>query len=519
MNRVTQELRFWELLYHLVNKEGMRLVHLSKNRDEAWIEDDRQEPYQIIRVVLRDLDWAREFREEVEKAEKRAKEVRRHLGLRQANVVNLIVSLYEPVDSWESEADRPLPFTAGGKKQLRTILMTEGNKEEIMFPMATEWALNETPSFVPLHTAEESEGLLRTLRNEVRRAADKRTEDERNLFLYGKPVLTFILLFSIVGMYMLVEQEGSTTDIRTLIDFGAKFNPLILEGEWWRFFSAMFLHIGFLHLIMNSLALFYLGGAVERIYGTVRFFLIYFIAGLSGSVASFAFNEQVSAGASGAIFGCFGALLYFGVQHRRLFFRTMGMSVLVILGINLTLGFVVPMIDNGAHIGGLVGGFLASAAVNLPRTPFRPARRLFAFAVTAAGIAGLLFYGYSKPQDGTGYLAYAQIGQEYYQEEDYQEARRYLTLAAEGGAETPEVWFLLGNTYAMEGEYEEAGDYYYAALDLDEGFGPAHYNLALVYLEKGDLDTARDSAERAIELEPDNDQFRELTEEIERRMD
>ncbi|PYZ98625.1 rhomboid family intramembrane serine protease [Alteribacter lacisalsi] len=517
MNPITQELRFWELLYHLVNKEGMRLVHLSKNRDEAWIEDDRKEPYQIIRVVLRDLDWGREFREEVEKAKQRADDVRKKLSLRQANVVNLIVSLYEPVDSWALDGDRPLPLTAGGKKQLRTILITEGSKEEVMFPLATEWSLRETPDFIPLQQVEDPETLIRSLRNQVRKESDRRTEDERNLFLYGRPVFTFLLLFSIVGMYMLVEQEGSSTDIRTLIDFGAKFNPLIHDGEWWRFFSAMFLHIGFLHLFMNSLALFYLGGAVERIYGTLRFIFIYFMAGLTGSAASFAFNEQVSAGASGAIFGCFGALLYFGVKHRRLFFRTMGMSVLVILGINLTLGFLVPMIDNGAHIGGLVGGFFASAIVNLPQSPFRAPRRAAALLLTAAGLGSLLVYGYTKPQDGSGYLAYAQIGQEYYQEEEYTEARRYLTLAAEGGAESKEVWFLLGNTYAMEEQYDEAGQYFETALDLDEEFAPAHYNLALVFMEKGDLDAAEMSVTRALEIEPDNSQFQELAQEIERR--
>ena len=157
---------------------------------------------------------------------------------------------------------------------------------------------------------------------------ERRQEEERSLFLYGKPLATYSLLFCIAVMFILLERNGGSTSIVTLIEYGAKFNPLIIEGQYWRFFSAMFLHIGFLHLAMNSFALLYLGGDVERMYGTVRFGIIYLIAGLFGSVSSFAFNEQIAAGASGAIFGCFGALLYFGLVHKRLFLRTMGRNVI-----------------------------------------------------------------------------------------------------------------------------------------------------------------------------------------------
>ncbi|MBM7097339.1 rhomboid family intramembrane serine protease [Bacillus sp. H-16] len=517
MSLLTQQLRFWELLYHLVNKEGMRVVHLSKSDREAWLEDDRKEPYQIIRICRKDLDWSRELRSDIKETEQKAKQVRKKLGLRQANVISLIVSTYPPVDSWEELTDRPLPLTAGGKQQMRTILLTEDTLQTVMFPLATEWKLKEMPDFLPPGMIEEEDEMVRMLRRQVKKAEDKRIEDERSLFLYGKPVFTFLLLAAILGMFALVEREGSSTDIRTLIKFGAKFNPLIHDGEWWRFFSAMFLHIGFLHLFMNSLALFYLGGAVERIFGTGRFIIIYAVAGLSGSVASFAFNEQVSAGASGAIFGCFGALLYFGLKHKRLFFRTMGMNVIVILIINLSLGFLVPMIDNGAHIGGLVGGFFASAIVNLPRSSFNTGRRLAALGITVIGIFALMVYGYTKPSDGSGSLAYAQIGQEYFQEEEYDEARRYLTLAVEGGVQMKEVYFLLGNTYAMEDQLDEAEPYFKKAIELDQDFAPAHYNLALVYYQTGKIEVAKDSVERAVSLDPDNSQFRELQEEIERR--
>lgn len=92
--------------------------------------------------------------------------------------------------------------------------------------------------------------------------------------------MTYILLAVNILLFMFVESQGSTTSVSTLIEFGAKYNPAIMEGEWWRIGSSMFLHIGLLHLLMNMLALYYIGIAVERIYGTWRFSVIYLLAGI-----------------------------------------------------------------------------------------------------------------------------------------------------------------------------------------------------------------------------------------------
>src|SRR5690625_3009511 len=109
----------------------------------------------------------------------------------------------------------------------------------------------------------------------------------------------------------------------------------------------MFLYIGFLHLFMKLLAIYYLGTTVEKIYGSVRFILIYFLAGIGGGLTSFAFSMSVSAGASGAIFGLFGALLFFGVIHKKIFFQTMGRGIITIVVLNIIFGFTVSQIDIG----------------------------------------------------------------------------------------------------------------------------------------------------------------------------
>src|SRR5699024_11759336 len=203
----------------------------------------------------------------------------------------------------------------------------------------------ETADNFALPSEWEAEQFVETYKQSLVKMEQDEKEEVKRVFSFGKPRLTFVLITVNVLLFMLLEGSGSSTNIEHLIEFGAKYNPAIIDGEWWRIISSMFLHIGMLHLMMNMLALYYLGTAVERIYGSWRFFIIYMLAGIGGSLASFAFTINVSAGASGAIFGLFGALLFFGLIHKKLFFQTMGKSLLFLIGFNIVFGFIVPQID------------------------------------------------------------------------------------------------------------------------------------------------------------------------------
>src|SRR5690625_3443683 len=123
-------------------------------------------------------------------------------------------------------------------------------------------------------------------------------------------------------MFILLEYSGGSTNLGNLIQFGAKFNPAIINGEWWRIITSMFLHIGMIHLFMNMFALYYLGVVVERIYGSWRFFVIYFLAGIGGGLTSFAFSFNISSVDSGVFFVVFCSLLFFGTLHKKFFFQS-----------------------------------------------------------------------------------------------------------------------------------------------------------------------------------------------------
>jgi rhomboid protease GluP len=151
-------------------------------------------------------------------------------------------------------------------------------------------------------------------------------------------------------------------DLMALIRSGS-IDPFIVEtGEWWRLVTAMFLHIGLLHLLFNSWALYQLGGLFELMFGARRFLTIYFVSGIVASLASVLFTRSIAAGASGAIFGILGALI---VAIRRSprwrhesWTRGLVQQLLFWAALNVFLGFTVPGIDNAAHIGGMITGMI-----------------------------------------------------------------------------------------------------------------------------------------------------------------
>jgi len=184
--------------------------------------------------------------------------------------------------------------------------------------------------------------------------------------------LTYSIIAVNMVLYMLsafFSQDIVDMDMQTLVDMGALYGPLVvLKGEWWRLFTAMFLHGGMTHILMNMFSLYLIGRGVEVYFEKKAYVSIYLFSGLIGGLASLYMHpNSVGIGASGAIFGVFGALAGFFLAHRdkiashsKAFMKDFA----VVLGINLILGLSIPSIDVSAHIGGLVigliGGFVIS---------------------------------------------------------------------------------------------------------------------------------------------------------------
>lgn len=174
-----------------------------------------------------------------------------------------------------------------------------------------------------------------------------------------RPLWTYIFLALNGLVFVAMTAAGGSEQLVVLVLFGAKVNPLIVAGQYWRLLTANFIHIGLLHLIFNSYALFVFGADVEGRFGRARFVVLYLLCGLSGSVLSFLGNDALSAGASGAIFGLVGAIIVYYFTYRQEFGRTgrrQLMNLILVAAYNLIWGLLGVGIDNWGHIGGLLGG-------------------------------------------------------------------------------------------------------------------------------------------------------------------
>lgn len=189
------------------------------------------------------------------------------------------------------------------------------------------------------------------------------TETWRN-----KPLVTDLLIAINVVVFIAMVLAGGPTKPQVLVTFGAKINQLISVGQWWRLVTPMFLHLGVQHIVLNMVTLYFLGVATEPLFGHWRFLLIYLGSGVAGNVASYFFTPAVSAGASTAIFGLFGAYLMLGVAFREQpGIRQTARTFLTLVLLNVVFDMFGSGIDLAGHLGGLIGGFLLAYVLAAPR--------------------------------------------------------------------------------------------------------------------------------------------------------
>ncbi|AOT68800.1 rhomboid family intramembrane serine protease [Geosporobacter ferrireducens] len=277
--------------------------------------------------------------------------------------------------------------------------------------------------------------------------------------------LTFVLIAINLLYWLYMEMTGSTTDIYHLIEYGAKYNPLIANGEYYRLISSMFIHIGLPHLLLNTYALNVLGKDVELIYGSSKFLMIYLISGIFGSLGSFLFSNALSAGASGAIFGLMGAYLYFGVRKPAIFSARYGMNLVTLLIINIVFGLTNANIDNYAHIGGLIGGFLACWAFGFHKERLFTLKRILLQLMLINIMILCLFIGVRIHQNTSEYHLHK--GVQYLRQNNYPRARQQFEAGLSTNPNAAEFYFYLAFIAYNEGDPEGAAAYLEKTLELN----------------------------------------------------
>lgn len=303
-----------------------------------------------------------------------------------------------------------------------------------------------------------------------------------------RPLLTYGLIAANVAVYgILMVLAGFNTDTygSLLMTYGAKVNGQIIAGQPWRLVSSMFFHGGLVHLLINCFSLRAVGSIVETLYGRRWFLAIYGVSGLAGSLASFCFSPYPAVGASGAIFGLLGALLYLGVLDPQFIKKGFGADILGMAVLNLAYGFTASGIDNFAHMGGLAGGFLMTGVLMKAVARIRINTKVLSAAALLTLLCGTAWYGWHKPLNLE--QSYIATLMEMEAERDWEAMQVYgigrLGDLSPDSAARGDILYYVARSAAVQGDYAVAERYASELAQVEPGFG--NYLLALVSFDQG----------------------------------
>jgi len=237
-------------------------------------------------------------------------------------------------------------------------------------------------------------------------------EDFRLTISGSRAYVTMLLVLINVAIWLMMELFSDPGNPQTLIRYGAKVNPLIWEGEFWRLLTPAFLHVTLMHLLSNCIILYFLGSILEALIGRWRLLIIYLFSGITGNLLSLKFSPFISLGASSAVFGILGAAIIYGIIYRKLvprnFYRIVIICLVPFLIYNFIVGYIHGRIDNYAHIGGLLGGVFISYLLGV-EFPHKISRKPGWGNAIALTIAFSLLYMYCMQAYPRAYAVYYSI--------------------------------------------------------------------------------------------------------------
>lgn len=342
-----KDLLIMKLLHYFITNQNYSPIIIKGVEDEIWLENKNNE-YSIIRIVTRHMHNNEQFKYDLLKTKHITKQIKRKLLDFSMNMLSIYTDV-QYVDDIEDSKD---------KKFINTIVQ---NEEDLINNEIISKAYKNIKD--NMNFTEEDFELVGKITRDISEKNIKEAEKREKFMKSKKPILTyFLIIINLIVFALMYVYGNGSEDLDTLIKFGANYTPLVKSGEYYRIITSAFLHIGAMHLIFNMYALYVAGSQIEYIYGKVKYIFIYLISAIMGSLFTIALSGDnvVSAGASGAIFGLFGSLLYFGYNYRGYMGNALISQIVPVVILNLFIGFSNPNIGNAAHIGGLIGGYLIS---------------------------------------------------------------------------------------------------------------------------------------------------------------
>ncbi|WP_088809924.1 MULTISPECIES: rhomboid family intramembrane serine protease [Listeria] len=485
---------FWLLTNYFLGQENYRLIHLHEEKQELWLDNPNKKDRPVIRIQMRELGWASVVERDVTHVFNVAENLRKQMGRLKLSLVNIYISPFEPV------GDKPVfeKIITGknDKISLQNFLISTEHTEQKLRELENELGIQQGTFSVE---GEMTEARVALERQTVINYITKKVTEEQQTARKEKPYITYTFIAMQIAYFLWVFFKDMSLSTFTLVEYGAKFNPLIYQGEWWRLITPIFLHTGLMHIAANCLMLYIVGPWAEKIYGKWRYATILLIGGIAGNIASFALNNNVAVGSSTAVFALFGALLYLVVLKPHLYAKTIGSSIAALVAVNLVIDIFATGIDLAGHVGGLVGGFFLAGALSLPLQYFHWRRLFYGIGFVTLAILFLVM-GFDKAGEVQNPAISNSVAQSYFQEGNHKEANKILDYLVETRSADEYSYTLMATEALQNRHYSKAEAAAREAILLNPEIPQAHYILAVTYLHKGDRENALKEAEIAKDL-------------------
>lgn len=336
-----------KLLHYFITEKNYNPIILQGVENEIWLEN-LNEDYKVVRIVSGYIHNDEQFDFDKFKTKRILKKIRKKTLSLKMNVISIFLNLGDNVTENLSENPDALCIKLTEEEDI--------DKNEILtkaFPDLTK----------KLSFTEKGMELFMKITNDIEKHNQADAKRVENVFKMKKPIITYSLVIINILMYIIPILFGT---YNALLDKYSIYGPAVRAGQYYRLITGTFIHANIFHLFFNCYALAILGSQLESFLGKPKYLIVYLFSALIGSLFSVTFaGNYYSIGASGAIFGLMGALVYFGYHYRVYLGNVVKSQIIPLILMNLGIGFLVPGIDNSAHIGGLLGGALITVALGV----------------------------------------------------------------------------------------------------------------------------------------------------------
>ncbi len=336
-----------KLLHYFITEKNYNPIILQGVENEIWLEN-LEEDCKVVRIVSGYIHNDEQFNFDVFKTKRILKKIKKKTLSFSVNVMSIFLDMGENVTKDINDDPKLMCIKVRDEEDIK--------KSDIIKKIFPDLSKK-------MKYSENGMELFVKITNDINEHNKEDANRLEKVFKSKVPIITYFLIAFNVFLFFIPWMLGEYNNILNMF---CVHGPSIRAGQYYRLFTGMFLHGGIMHLAFNCYALYVIGPQIESFLGKAKYLIIYLVSGVMGAFFSIIFGGNVaSVGASGAIFGLMGALVYFGYYYRVYLGNVVKSQIIPLILLNLGLGFLDSGIDNAAHIGGLIGGLFITMALGV----------------------------------------------------------------------------------------------------------------------------------------------------------